>query len=135
MPWPMRPSPHTPTFLISISLLPFRFRAPGDYMGVVATEDRGPVRHIVMMRSEKRNAINDQMVLGLHEAFSAAADDDSVHVVVVRGDGPMFSSGMDIAGLSDLSDSPDNLRAFRRPIIQTWNLLEEMLKPTIAQIQ
>jgi enoyl-CoA hydratase/carnithine racemase len=104
-------------------------------MGLVATEDRGPVRHVVMMRSEKRNAINEEMVRGLHEALSEAADDDSVHVVVLRGDGPMFSSGMDIAGLSELSDNPENLRAFRRPIIQTWNLLEEMLKPTICQIQ
>jgi enoyl-CoA hydratase/carnithine racemase len=104
-------------------------------MAVVATEDRGPVRHIVMMRSEKRNAINDEMVLGLHEAFSAAAADDSVHVVVVRGDGPMFSTGMDIAALSDLSDSPENLRPFRRTILQTWNLLEEMPKATICQIQ
>src|SRR3954451_5660994 len=104
-------------------------------MAVVATEDRGSVRHIVMTRSEKRNAINDEMVLGLHEAFSAAADDDDVHVVVVRGDGPMFSTGMDIAALSDLSENAANLRAFRRPILHTWNLLEEMLKPTICQIQ
>jgi enoyl-CoA hydratase/carnithine racemase len=104
-------------------------------MGVVATEDRGPVRHIVMTRSEKRNAINDEIVLGLHEAFSAAAADDSVHVVVVRGEGPMFSTGMDIASLSDLSDNPETLRPFRHTILQTWNLLEEMPKATICQIQ
>src|SRR5215212_10322448 len=104
-------------------------------MGLVATEDRGPVRHVVMTRAEKRNAINGDMVRALGEAFRDAAYDDSVHVLVVRGDGPMFSSGMDISSLADLSDQPHMLRPFRRECIVAWNLLEEMTKPTICQIQ
>ncbi|MEA2448830.1 MAG: 2-(1,2-epoxy,2-dihydrophenyl)acetyl-CoA isomerase [Thermoleophilaceae bacterium] len=103
-------------------------------MGLVATEDRGSVRHIVMTRSEKRNAMNGDMVTALGEAFRDAAYDQSVYIVVVRGDGPMFSSGMDISALADLSDQPHMLRPFRRECIQAWNLLEEMPKPTICQI-
>jgi len=103
-------------------------------MSLVATEDRGSVRHIVMTRAEKRNAMNGDMVLALGEAFRDAAYDASVHVVVVRGDGPMFSSGMDVSALADLSGQPENLRPFRRECIQAWNLLEEMPKPTICQI-
>jgi enoyl-CoA hydratase/carnithine racemase len=103
-------------------------------MGLVATEDRGSVRHIVMTRAEKRNAIHGDMVLALADAFRDAAIDESVHVVVLRGDGPMFSSGMDVASLADLSDDPHNLRPFRGEIIRAWNLLEEMTKPTICQI-
>jgi len=104
-------------------------------MGLVATEDRGPVRHVVMTRAEKRNAINGEMVRALGEAFRDASYDESVHVVVVRGDGPMFSSGMDISSLADLSDQPHMLRPFRRECITAWNLLEEMTKPAICQIQ
>ena len=103
-------------------------------MGLVAIEDRGSVRHVVMTRAEKRNAINGDMVVALGEAFRDAMYDDAVHVVVVRGDGPMFSSGMDIGALADLSEQPQNLRAFRRECIVAWNLLEEMTKPTICQI-
>jgi enoyl-CoA hydratase/carnithine racemase len=103
-------------------------------MSVVAIEDRGAVRHIVMQRPEKRNALNDELIRGLAEAFEEAAADDSVRVVVVRGDGPMFSSGMDLSGLRALSENPETLRRFRRPILQAWNLLEEMTKPTICQI-
>jgi enoyl-CoA hydratase/carnithine racemase len=33
-----------------------------------------------------------------------------------------------------LSESPSDLREYRRPILQWWNLLEEMPKPTICQI-
>jgi enoyl-CoA hydratase/carnithine racemase len=103
-------------------------------MSVVGIEDRGPVRHVVMQRPEKRNAMNDELIRGLAEAFEEAAADDSVRVVVVRGEGPIFSSGMDLSGLRELSENPDTLRRFRRPILHAWNLLEEMTKPTICQI-
>ena len=46
----------------------------------------------------------------------------------------MFSSGMDLNDLRDLSQDPSGLRGFRRPILGWWNLLEEMPKPTICQI-
>jgi enoyl-CoA hydratase/carnithine racemase len=46
----------------------------------------------------------------------------------------MFSSGMDLGSLQDLSTNPGALREFRDPILRWWNLLEEMPKPTIAQI-
>jgi enoyl-CoA hydratase/carnithine racemase len=103
-------------------------------MPIVETEDRGAVRHVVLNRPEKRNAFNDELVLGLRDALTAAAGDDSVHCVVLRGNGPLFSSGMDVNFLGALALDPGNLRASRRPILETWNLLEEMPKPTIAQI-
>jgi enoyl-CoA hydratase/carnithine racemase len=103
-------------------------------MGLVEIEDRGPVRHVVINRPEKRNALSGEVVQALGAAFEEAAVDDSVRVVVVRGEGPMFSSGMDLADLDNLSDNPDSLREFREPILRWWNLLEEMPKPTIAQI-
>jgi enoyl-CoA hydratase/carnithine racemase len=103
-------------------------------MGLVGIEDRGAVRHVVMERAEKRNAMNEELVRGLGEAFERAAADRSVRCLVVRGDGPMFSSGMDLAGLRELSERPDELRPFRTGVLRAWNLLEEMPKPTICQI-
>ncbi|MGE5636161.1 MAG: enoyl-CoA hydratase/isomerase family protein [Nocardioidaceae bacterium] len=103
-------------------------------MPVVGVEDRGAVRHLVMQRAEKRNALNGELIEALGAAIEAAADDEAVRVVVLRGDGPMFSSGMDLGDLRALSVRPERLRRFRRPILAWWNLLEEMPKPTICQI-
>src|SRR3954451_17744741 len=103
-------------------------------MGLVEIEDRGPVRHIVINRPEKRNALNGPVIQALGAAFEDAAEDDSVRVVVVRGEGPMFSSGMDIGDLNNLSENPEGLREFREPLLRWWNLLEEMPKATIVQI-
>jgi enoyl-CoA hydratase/carnithine racemase len=104
------------------------------HMPPIATEDRGAVRHVVLGRAEKRNALNEELIRGLGEALEQAASDDEVRCVVVRGDGAMFSSGMDLGDLRALSEDPSRLRRFRRPILAIWNLLEEMPKPTICQI-
>jgi enoyl-CoA hydratase/carnithine racemase len=103
-------------------------------MSVVKIEDRGPVRHVLLNRPEKRNAINDEMVLELGQAFEEAAAEESVRIVVVRGEGPMFSSGMDVSSLRGLSEEPANLRPFRTACLRAWNVLEEMPKPTICEI-
>jgi enoyl-CoA hydratase/carnithine racemase len=101
---------------------------------LVLTEDRGAVRHVVLNRPEKRNAFNGELILAVGRALRAAAEDAGVRVVVVRGAGPMFSSGMDLGSLADLAAAPGDLRTFRRAVLEAWNLAEEMAKPTVCQI-
>jgi enoyl-CoA hydratase/carnithine racemase len=103
-------------------------------MSLVTTEDRGPVRHVVLNRPEKRNAMHGELVLAIGAALKGAANDPDVLVVVVRGEGPMFSSGMDFGALGGLAATPEHLRAFRRECLDAWNLAEEMTKPVICQI-
>jgi enoyl-CoA hydratase/carnithine racemase len=103
-------------------------------MTLVLTEDRGAVRHVTLNRPEKRNAFNGELVVATGEALREAANDPAVHCVVVRGAGPMFSSGMDLGALAALAETPDSLRAFRRECIDAWNLAEEMTKPTVCVI-
>jgi enoyl-CoA hydratase/carnithine racemase len=103
-------------------------------MTMVSTEDRDAVRHLVLNRPEKRNALNGELISELGAAIEAAAADPEVRVVVLRGEGAMFSSGMDLNDLRELSQDASALRTFRRPLLAWWNLLEEMPKPTICQI-
>ena len=103
-------------------------------MSIVLSEDRGPVRHVVLNRPKKRNALNAELIGALGDAFAAAAADRDVLCVVVRGAGPMFSSGLDLAALGALAADPGGLHELRRPILEAWNLLETMAKPTIAQV-
>jgi enoyl-CoA hydratase/carnithine racemase len=101
---------------------------------LVLSEDRGAVRHVVLNRPEKRNAFHDELVLATGAALRAAADDPDVRCVVVRGSGPMFSSGMDLGALAALAEAPERLRTFRRACLEAWNLAEEMPKPVICAI-
>jgi len=103
-------------------------------MSVIETEDRGAVRHVVLNRPEKRNAFNEALISELGAAMRAAADDHDVRVVVLRGTGPAFSSGVDLSSLAALSGSTRDLRSFRREWIDVCNLMEEMTKPVVCQI-
>jgi enoyl-CoA hydratase/carnithine racemase len=103
-------------------------------MALVETEDRGAVRHLILNRPEKRNAMHGELVLAIGAALKGAWADVDVRCVVLRGAGAMFSSGMDFKALGGLADEPANLRVFRREILDAWNLAEEMTKPVICQI-
>ncbi len=102
---------------------------------LVLSEDRGPVRHLVLNRPEKRNAFHGELVLAIGAALRAAADDPDVRCVVLRGAGPLFSSGMDLGSLAGLAAEPERLRTFRRHCVEAWSLAEEMPKPVICAIQ
>ncbi|HEV2785860.1 MAG TPA: enoyl-CoA hydratase/isomerase family protein [Solirubrobacteraceae bacterium] len=103
-------------------------------MSLVLAEDRGAVRHVVLNRPEKRNALSIAVVQELGEALAGAAADPAVRMVVLRGAGAMFSSGMDSADLAALAADPMRLREWRAEILAIWNVCEDMAKPTIAQI-
>jgi enoyl-CoA hydratase/carnithine racemase len=103
-------------------------------MSIVVTEDRGAVRHIVLNRPEKRNAMNQELLRALGEALRAAAAEVDVHCVVLRGEGPVFSAGVDLGELAESAGKAGMLRPFRQVFLDCPNLCEEMAKPVICQI-
>lgn len=105
-------------------------------MSIVLTEDRGRVRHVVLNRPEKRNAMNVDLLKAAGEALEQAAADSGVHVVVLRGEGPMFSSGVDLVELSSGQGGDGaGLRHFRQIFLDVPNTAERMTKPVICAIQ
>src|ERR1700736_6416923 len=103
-------------------------------MRIVFTEDHGPVRHVVMNRPEKRNAMNQELLRALAAALREAADDASVQCVVLRGEGPVFSAGVDLVELASSSGQTDMLRPFRTVFLECANACEEMTKPVVCAI-
>jgi len=103
-------------------------------MSIVVTEDRGSVRHVILNRPEKRNAMSQQLLRALADALREAAADSAVHCVVLRGEGPVFSAGVDLGELAESAGQPGNLRPFREVFLDCANLCEEMAKPVVCQI-
>jgi enoyl-CoA hydratase/carnithine racemase len=103
-------------------------------MSIVLTEDRGAVRHVILNRPDKRNAMNQELLRALGEALHAAAADGDVHCVVLRGEGPVFSAGVDLVELGQSAGAPGQLRPFREVFLDCANLCEEMAKPVVCQI-
>jgi enoyl-CoA hydratase/carnithine racemase len=104
-------------------------------MSIVLSEDHGPVRHVVLNRPEKRNAMSQELLRALGDALQAAAQDESVRCVVLRGEGPVFSAGVDLGELQAFAGQPSVLRPFRETFLRCPNLCEAMPKPVVCQIQ
>jgi enoyl-CoA hydratase/carnithine racemase len=102
-------------------------------MSMVVTEDRATVRHVVLNRPEKRNAMSHALLCELRDALREAADDSGVRCVVLRGEGADFSAGIDLAELGS-SAGGSELRGFRNVFLECTNLCEEMVKPVVCQI-
>jgi len=62
----------------------------------VETFDDGEIVRIMLNRPESRNAQNRGLLVELNDAFLAAEADDTVRVVILGGNGPMFSAGHDL---------------------------------------
>jgi enoyl-CoA hydratase len=60
------------------------------------TLDDGTIARIMLDREDARNAQNRGMLVELNDAFLRAEEDDAVRVVILGGNGPMFSSGHDL---------------------------------------
>jgi enoyl-CoA hydratase/carnithine racemase len=103
-------------------------------MSIVYSEDRGAARHVVLNRPEKRNAMSQALLRALGHELRAAAAEPSVHCVVLRGEGPVFSAGVDLVELAASADSPGRLRPFREVFLECANASEEMAKPVVCQI-
>ena len=95
------------------------------------------VRRLTLNRPEKRNALDNELRDALFDALRAADRDDAVHVTVLRGAGPCFSSGYDLN--SDLkADRPSYTPAgdgtWARHVTDGWLSLWDLAKPVVAQV-
>lgn len=72
----------------------------GDLVRTEVDGDAGVAR-IVMDRPERRNALNRALVRGLKEAFREVDGDERVAAAVLRGAGPDFCAGADLAEIQE----------------------------------
>ena len=98
------------------------------------TDTRG-VGTITINRPEKNNAYNSELIASLIEAADAFAKDDSVRVIVIRGNGKHFQAGADLAWARGNRDKswPENLDISRQTT-RAVQSLTTLLKPTVALV-
>ncbi len=61
------------------------------------------VATLTLDRPEKRNALDQALIAALKDGLERAAGDDAVRVVAIRGEGPDFCAGVDLADLERIA--------------------------------
>jgi len=116
--------------------------------------DEGSIARIMLDRPEARNAQNRGMLVELNDAFLRAEADDDVRVVILGGNGKMFSSGHDMGSkvsMAEYSDGPGqhpsrkvnggNRQGSENLMLQEWHYFfqntlrwRNLRKITVAQV-
>ena len=79
---------------------------------VVQSMLREGVRHIVLNRPHRLNAVNEELLLALKSRLKEANADAATRVVILRGEGRAFCSGDDLKDFSDQVQTPEKARAY-----------------------
>ncbi|MEV8511640.1 enoyl-CoA hydratase/isomerase family protein [Dactylosporangium sp. NPDC051484] len=98
-----------------------------------AAGDDGVVR-LTLNRPDKLNAINRDMVRGLRAAVRLAEEDPDVRVLIVAGEGRVFSAGGDLAEVSALVRDRDAFDGFLDEWHDAFDAIEACSKPVIGQV-
>jgi enoyl-CoA hydratase len=110
-----------------------------DTYDLVLIDDPAPgVRRITLNRPEKRNALNHPLRGQLLQALREGDRDRVVRVQIVRGAGPSFSAGFDLAGGNEGEEmpfyTPAGEGAWPRHVTEGWMSIWDLAKPVIAQV-
>ena len=106
-------------------------QAPGEGPGPIRLERLGGVARIVIARP-RLNLINAGVLDGLERIIGELWNDKDVRVVLVTGEGPVFSAGAD---LSQYFSGPLAFMEFARKGARTFRKLGEIPKLTIAVLK
>lgn len=100
-------------------------------MELVAAEDHGAVRVLVMRRPAARNAMSTALLAALLDAVADAVAAEDVRVLVLTGAGRSFSAG------ADLREDLDHAGHVRRTDLfcQVWEAIGTCPKPTVAAVE
>jgi len=101
----------------------------------IVLDQRGPVGLLGLSRTDKLNAINATMIDEINLALDRFENDDSVHAVVVHGNGRAFCAGFDLqAGVAAKRETEADWRkaidADPELIMRFWHCS----KPTLAAV-
>ena len=106
---------------------------------IVLIDEPAPmVRRITMNRPEKRNSLIHPLRGAILESLRAADADPDVRVMIIRGAGPSFSAGYDLAGGNEGYELPFYTPAgdgqWPRHVTEGWMSIWDLAKPVIAQV-
>jgi enoyl-CoA hydratase/carnithine racemase len=104
---------------------------------LVLTERHDDLFEIIFNRPEKRNAINMEMLRGLETAVQTANRTPDLRAVLIRGEGPAFSAGIDVSALLGLAQTygphwRQRMRTITDEFQGIFTALERLELPTIA---
>lgn len=89
---------------------------------------------VTLNRPEKRNAFTPTFINEIHDAFCEINADDTIKVVIIKAEGPVFCAGMDLKVFR--SEEKDLLNpSINNQDISLGEVFDKLNKPSIAVVE
>lgn len=102
----------------------------------ISVDRDGAIATVWLDREAKRNALDADTMKGFASALDALAEDSAIHVVVLRGRGKVFSSGIDHTLLMQVIGDSKKVPFLHvhYQLQDTFHRMSRMQKPVIAAL-
>jgi enoyl-CoA hydratase/carnithine racemase len=108
----------------------------GGMSTLVATTVAEGIATLRLDRAEKRNALSGELMSAIAAALDKLRDDPAVRVVVIAGNGPVFSSGIDHQLLLEIMAKARTapFAHVHHDIQEVFHRIERLHKPVVAAL-
>ena len=103
-------------------------------MNSVLLEKDPPICWLTLNRPELRNALSLEMINSIRGALDEVEKDPRISILVIRGNGPVFSAGHDLREMRSKRESLGELRELFTECNKMMLKLHELPQPVIAQV-
>ncbi len=103
-------------------------------MESILLEKDGPIGSVVLNQPDKRNALSLALMAEMLEKLDKIAEDPDIRVVIIRGNGPVFSAGHDIREMASHNSDVHYLRKIFTTCNSMMLRLHKLAQPVIAQV-
>src|SRR4051812_2470747 len=96
------------------------------------------VARVTLDRPDKRNALTRQLIAELSQAIQNTAANNSVRLMVLSANGPVFCAGMDLGEMQQRASQPDAKAEWQRDTQVYRDLILSIVRlpvPTLAVVQ
>lgn len=105
---------------------------------ILLCETSNKVARLTLNRPAARNSLSLAMLEQLHKALHALGTDNSIHVIIIAGNGPAFCAGHDLKEMTAARSRPDKGKEFFQQTMSACSRLMQSIvtcpKPVIAQV-
>ncbi|XP_060101924.1 enoyl-CoA hydratase domain-containing protein 3, mitochondrial [Heteronotia binoei] len=116
--------------------LAFSSGAPADAAGgakLTRAWQADGIRNVVLSNPQRRNALSLAMMKSLRKDLLHDSSSPDLRVIIISGEGPVFSSGHDLKELSHEADKKHHLEVFET-CADLMTLLSKLPVPVIAKV-
>lgn len=103
-------------------------------MEIVLLEKESPIGWLILNRPEKRNALSLELMSEIIRKLDEIEKDEEIRIVVLRGNGPVFSAGHDLREMVGEEKELHHLRSIFSTCNEMMLRLHRLPQPVIAQV-